>query len=263
VVERRHLLTLVHQEREGKVEFPAKLHVAARASRVHAENLDAARTGFTPVVAELAELFGAARRIVARIEHQHDIGAAQSGELSPEDFTPEAWGKLDSRQKELKAGLQKLGVLRSLSLMDQWDEGERRVLRFRAEYDTKVILYGISLADQDKISFVLSEEIQTKPTPPAPPAPVVAIEKPAVPVTNKPPGERLATLPKKQIEQPAPKPAEKPVEKKVEKPVEKKVEKPAEKKVEKPVVYPPGQPSKSRPATLEEERMKFGGKMLK
>ena len=32
VVERRHLLALVHQEREGEAEFPAEFDVAARAS---------------------------------------------------------------------------------------------------------------------------------------------------------------------------------------------------------------------------------------
>ena len=51
--------------------------------RIDAEDLDAARHGFAPVVPELAELLGSAGRVVAGVEDQHDALAAQCRRASP------------------------------------------------------------------------------------------------------------------------------------------------------------------------------------
>src|ERR1039458_3811563 len=79
VIERSHLLAFIHQQRERKVKFLAELLVLRGALRIHAENRDPAALRFAPTIAKLAQLFGAARRIVTGIENQHDIVASQCG----------------------------------------------------------------------------------------------------------------------------------------------------------------------------------------
>jgi hypothetical protein len=54
--------------------------VMVRALRIHAEDFDVARGGLAPIVAEFAELFGAARGTVAGVEDQDHVAAAQGRE---------------------------------------------------------------------------------------------------------------------------------------------------------------------------------------
>jgi hypothetical protein len=63
------------------VVFLLKLRVTPGARGVHSEYLRVALAGLRPLVAELAQLLAASRRIVAGIEHQHHILAAQFGEI--------------------------------------------------------------------------------------------------------------------------------------------------------------------------------------
>jgi hypothetical protein len=74
----RDLPAFIHQQGEREVELGAKFRVLAGALRIDSEDLDAERFGRAPVVAELAQLFGATGRIVARIEDEDDEFAPQS-----------------------------------------------------------------------------------------------------------------------------------------------------------------------------------------
>jgi hypothetical protein len=110
------------------------------------------------------------RRVQAVLE------AAQTGELNAEDFTIDIWKKIDPLNKETQAQMRKLGSLLSLTLMDRWDEPDRRVFRYRAEHKRATVLYGITLDDENRISTLLSEEIIVKPIEPSLP-PVKTIKK--------------------------------------------------------------------------------------
>jgi len=70
------LLASVDQERKWEIIFRAELRVACRPLRIHAEDLDAARERYAPVLPELAELLASARRVVPGIKHEHDLFAA-------------------------------------------------------------------------------------------------------------------------------------------------------------------------------------------
>ena len=74
--ERAHLLSAVDQQREGKRMLRPEAGMALRALRVNAENGDALRLSFRPVVAQRAELLRADAGVVAGIPHQDHRAAA-------------------------------------------------------------------------------------------------------------------------------------------------------------------------------------------
>ena len=76
VVKFPNFLPAVDQQWEWETVFPPEFAVVPGALRIHAEDLDAALLGFLPIVAELAQLLGAAGSIVTGIEDQHHVAAA-------------------------------------------------------------------------------------------------------------------------------------------------------------------------------------------
>ena len=77
MIESRHLLPFVHQQRKRQLLFLPEPGVAFGALRIHTEHLHTPRPELFPIVAQLAELLRASRRIVARIEHQQNALPAQ------------------------------------------------------------------------------------------------------------------------------------------------------------------------------------------
>src|ERR1019366_1031710 len=80
MIERRDSLPRIYQQWKRKVVFLLKLGVTPGARRIDSEYLCVALAGLLPLVAELAQLLPANRRVIAGIEYQDHVLAAHFGE---------------------------------------------------------------------------------------------------------------------------------------------------------------------------------------
>lgn len=71
----------IRQQREGQIKFRNKLLMRSLSIRTDADDFDVALLCFGMRVAEPARFFRSARRIVFRIEKQHDFFALEIREL--------------------------------------------------------------------------------------------------------------------------------------------------------------------------------------
>src|SRR5579871_369078 len=77
MVQLAHLLALIDQQRKGEFVLLAEFPVRGRTSRIHAVDDHVALFGVLPLITEFAELLGAGGSVVAWVEDQDDVFAAE------------------------------------------------------------------------------------------------------------------------------------------------------------------------------------------
>jgi nitroreductase len=85
------------------------------------------------------------------------VQAASEGRMQPEDYTPEFWQQITSKQKEIQADLNKLGGLLSMTLVERRAENGTRRYRYRIEFQDFRVLEVFVLNMQGKVSLIQSE----------------------------------------------------------------------------------------------------------
>ena len=90
MVERSHVLTLVYQKSKREPVVRSKSCVFLSAAWIDTENNGVLFLGRRPAIAKLAELFGADRRFIGRVEYQHHV---LSGQTAERDSIPVLIGK--------------------------------------------------------------------------------------------------------------------------------------------------------------------------
>jgi hypothetical protein len=88
---------------------------------------------------------------------------AISGKMRAEDYLPELWSSLSSMQKEIQEDLRRFGGLRSVALVECKIEGNRRINRYRIEFEKIRSLLQFELDGQGKVVSFQSEATERKP----------------------------------------------------------------------------------------------------
>ncbi len=90
---------------------------------------------------------------------------ALSGAMRPDDYTAEFWREISPKQAELQADLKGLGNLVSMTLVDRTSEGDKRIYRYRLEFEKVTVLQCYVLDGQRKVALTESEVSERKPDP--------------------------------------------------------------------------------------------------
>ena len=88
---------------------------------------------------------------------------AISGTMRPEDFQAEVWSSIFPLQKDIQTDLKRFGSFQSVTLVEHKTEGNRRINRYRIEFENIRSLMRFVLDDQETIVYFKSEATERKP----------------------------------------------------------------------------------------------------
>jgi hypothetical protein len=99
--------------------------------------------------------------LTARI--QKLLEDAATGKLQSADYTPEFWAKIASRQKDFQSDLQKLGALRSVTLVGREESAGKHHYRYLAEFTRARVLSRFVVDAQNKFALIQREFHEPRP----------------------------------------------------------------------------------------------------
>lgn len=88
---------------------------------------------------------------------------AISGTMRSEDYQAELWSSISPLQKDIQEDLKRFGSCQSITLVEYKTEGNRRIDRYRIEFEKIRSLIRFELDDQGKVVSFKSEATERKP----------------------------------------------------------------------------------------------------
>ena len=88
---------------------------------------------------------------------------AISGRMHAEDYQAGLWASLSPMQKDIQEDLKRFGAFQSIALVENKTEGNRRINRYRLEFEKICSLMRFELDEQGKVILFRSEASERKP----------------------------------------------------------------------------------------------------